>query len=99
MSLQTCIHFFILLNTEEDMKSVGNQTVASRKNVNIYYGSQWLWATNIIPKYIILCLTEKTNSYGFGITWVFVNVDTIYILGELSLFRQQNIKPNIYKLV
>ncbi len=87
MSLQTCIHFFILLNTEEDiLKNVGNQTVASRKNWNIYYGSQWLWATNIIPKYIILCLTEKRNSKGFGITWVFVNVDTIYIFGWTITF-------------
>ncbi len=35
MSLQTCMIFFLLLNTEEDiLKNVGNQTVD---------GPQWLW--------------------------------------------------------
>uniref|UniRef100_A0A9J8C861 Zinc finger, FYVE domain containing 21 n=1 Tax=Cyprinus carpio carpio TaxID=630221 RepID=A0A9J8C861_CYPCA len=40
MSFQTCMSFFLLLNTKEEiLKNVGNQTVVDSHG---YYGSQWL---------------------------------------------------------
>jgi len=51
---QTCMCFFLLLNTKEDiLKNVGNQTVDSSHWRQLYlfsyYGSQWLQSTVWLP--------------------------------------------------
>ncbi len=70
MLSQTCIIFFLVLNTEEDiLKNVGNQTVAGP--LTLIEGKQLLWkslwtshclVTNIIQNNIYVQLKKETHS-------------------------------------
>ncbi len=66
MSLQTCLHFFLLWNTKEDvLKSVGKQTVLGPIDFHSIFthtmelnGTQIHLATNILQNNLF-CITQK----------------------------------------
>jgi len=84
--LQTCMSFFLLLNTKEDvLKNDLNQTVVwhhwlpSRKKKILWKSMEF--GSNRSSKYLRLCSAEERNSYRFATTWGWVNDDRIFIFG------------------
>jgi len=85
---QTCMSFFLLLNTNEDiLKNVGKWTVDGlhclpwKKNTMEVNGAHQLFSYWHSSKYLRLCSTEERNSYRFGTAWGWVNDDNIFIFG------------------
>jgi len=75
--LQTCMSFFLLLNTKEDvLKNDLNQTVVwhhwlpSRKKKILWKSMEF--GSNRSSKYLRLCSAEERNSYRFATTWGWV---------------------------
>jgi len=78
---QKYMSFFLLLNKEDILKSVGIQTVdfhIMEENTVEVNGDSQLFGTNIQS---ILCSTAERNSYRYGTNGRGVNNDSIFIFG------------------
>ncbi len=73
LSYSKHLSFVFLLNSEDTLKNIGNQTVD---------GPHWLleYEEIKIPKYL-LCSTEEINLYRVETTWGWVNDDRIFTFG------------------